>query len=591
VVRRALAALAVAAVVAGALPAAAGAHAMLERTTPQRGAQLAHPPKQVTFGFDESVNASLGAVKVFDGRGHEVQAGAAFHPGGRGADVAVRLPAHLANGSYTATYRVISADSHPVSGGFSFTVGPASAAGAGTRSVDALLRGQTAGPVTDTAFSVVRGVQYAAIALGLGTLVFLLVCWLPALAEVGGGGTRWWSATHAFARRIRTLLVAAAVAGAISAILAIGLEGAQGEGASLWSSLHRDVLGDVLATRFGAAWLGALVAWLLVGAGVLVAPASVPVLRPASVGATGLALPRSRGTLLVLAVPLAALAFLPAFSGHAAVQSPVALLLPANVIHVASMSAWLGGIAVLVLALRAATTRLEPEDRTPLLVATVGRFSAMAGIAFAVLLASGVAQGIVEVASVPALVTTAFGRAVLIKLVLFCVLVGFGWVNRSRVLPALRAAGGSPARAGVLLRRTLRSELCVGVAVIGVTGALAGYAPSTTATSGPVSREADVGPAHLQATVDPARVGHDQMHLYLFDRRTGAQFAHAKQVTVTAALPDKGIDDLPFHVRLAGPGHFIGAGMFGVSGDWTLTVTVRVSAFDEYVTHLTVPIR
>ena len=61
------------------------------------------------------------------------------------------------------------------------------------------------------------------------------------------------------------------------------------------------------------------------------------------------------------------------------------------------MSAWLGGIAVLVLALRAATARLEPGDRTRLLAAVVGRFSALAGIAIAVLLASGVVQGVVEV--------------------------------------------------------------------------------------------------------------------------------------------------------------------------------------------------
>ena len=60
------------------------------------------------------------------------------------------------------------------------------------------------------------------------------------------------------------------------------------------------------------------------------------------------------------AVPLVALACLPALGGHAGVQSPVAVLLPANVLHVAAMSAWLGGIAMLVLTLRAATARLEP---------------------------------------------------------------------------------------------------------------------------------------------------------------------------------------------------------------------------------------
>ena len=41
--------------------------------------------------------------------------------------------------------------------------------------------------------------------------------------------------------------------------------------------------------------------------------------------------------------------------------------MPANVLHVLAMAAWLGGIAVLVFALRAATAGVAPEQRTPLL--------------------------------------------------------------------------------------------------------------------------------------------------------------------------------------------------------------------------------
>jgi copper transport protein len=570
-----------------AFPAVASAHATLEGSAPQRGERLDRAPAQVVLRFDESVTTSLGAVKVFDAHGREVQEGDAFHPGERGAQVAVRLRPGLGDGGYTVTYRVVSADSHPVSGGFSFTVGdgPASAA-----SVADLLRGQTSGPVTATAFSIVRAVQYAAIALGLGTLVFLLVCWLPGLAIAAGAGSGWAAATEAFAHRARLLLGVAAGAGAVSAVAGILLEGAQGEGTALWSAVRGDVVRDVLSTRFGTVWALAVLAWLLVGAWTLARPAAVPALRPAAVGATGLGLPGARG-LVVLAVPLGLLALLPGLSGHAATQSPVALMLPANVLHVGAMAAWLGGIAMLVLALRAATRRLEPGDRVRLLVEVVSRFSMLAGIAFAVLLATGVVQGIVEVASFHALLDTAFGRAVLIKVVLFGILVAIGWANRYRLLPALRAAGDSPPRAGVLLRRTLRMELALGVAVLAVTGALAGYPPSTTVASGPVTREAMVGPAHLQLTVDPATVGANELHVYLFDARTGAQFARAKEVRVAAELPSKGIADLPLDVRKGGPGHFIGNGTLGVAGDWHLTVTVRVSNFDEYMTHLTVPIR
>ena len=116
---------------------------------PARGAQLKPAPAQVVFRFDESVEAAFGALRVFDGNGKEVQTGAAFHPGGTRQRVAVKLQPGLKNGTYTATYRVISADGHPVSSGFVFSVGNG-AAGAG-KSVDQLLQGQSSGRVTDTA--------------------------------------------------------------------------------------------------------------------------------------------------------------------------------------------------------------------------------------------------------------------------------------------------------------------------------------------------------------------------------------------------------------------------------------------------------
>lgn len=540
------------------VPASAAAHATLEQTAPARGARLTRAPDRVVLRFSEPVNAALGAVLVFDARGHTVQQGAAFHPGGEGSQVAVRLPADLPDGGYTATYRVTSADSHPVSGGFTFRVGDGPV---GRASVDELLGGQTAGRVTSTAFAAIRGLQYAAIALALGVAIFLFACWPPGTAPPG--------AERAFADRIRALLLAAAATGAVAGLLGIGLQGAVVGGTSLWSALRGGVLRDVLATRFGTVWSLAVAGWLLVAV-----------------------LALCRAPRAALLAPTATLALLPALSGHAGVQSPAWLLTPANVLHVGAMAAWLGGIAVLVLALRAATRRLALEERTPLLVAVVGRFSTLAGIAFAVLLATGVVQGVVEVASLGALLDTAFGRAVAIKLVLFGALVALGWANRARLLPALRTAGASPQHAGVLLRRTLRSELAVGALALAVTGALAGYPPSTAVSEGgPVTRSAAVGPAHLEVTADPATVGPNELRLSLSDHHTGARFTAAKDITATAELPARRIAPIPLDVRRAGPGRAIASGTFGVAGDWRLTVTVRVSDFDEYVAHLTLPIR
>ncbi len=571
------------------LPQAASAHATLDTTTPERGARLDAAPDQVTLRFSEGVEANFGAVRVFDTDGNEVQTGRTFHPGDRGREVAARLKPGLGDGGYTVTYRVVSADSHPISGGFVFVVGDAVAP---STTVGELLGDDAAGPVTGTAFGVARAVQYGSIALGLGSLIFALSCWLPGLRIVAGGSDGWWAASAAFGRSIRGLLLIAALAGILSAAAAIMLQGAVAGGTTFWDAANPDVIGDVLGTRFGVFWGLSIVAWVTVAA--LAAPPRVmPVMQPASVGATGLALPGS-GRLAALAVPLAMLAALPALGGHASVQSPVIVLLPANVLHVVAMAAWLGGIAVLVLAVRAAAARLEPIDRTRLLAAVVARFSTLAGIAIAVLLASGIVQSVVEVRTVPNLVDTAFGRAVVIKIVLFLGIVALGWVNRSRLLPALRGAaadGSSPGRTGLLLRRTLRAELVLGVAALAVTGALAGYAPSISESSGPFSTNADIGPARLEVTVDPALVGPNEMHLYLFDRKDGSQWDEADELNVAAELPGKDIPAVTLDPTKAGPGHYVVSGAaFGVAGDWTVEVRARVGDFDEYTTEITVPI-
>lgn len=209
-------------------------------------------------------------------------------------------------------------------------------------------------------------------------------------------------------------------------------------------------------------------------------------------------------------------------------------------------------------------------------------------MAIAVVLASGIVQGLVEVRTVPNLVDTAFGRAVLVKVVLFAGIVALGAFNRRRLLPALtRAAreGEPPGHAGALLRRTLRSELVLGIAMLAVTGALAGYAPSVAEGTGPFAGNADIGPARLELTVDPARVGTNEMHVYLFDRADGSQFDETKELTVTAELPEKGIEPIDLETTRAGPGHYLVSGAaFGVAGQWMVEVASRVSDFDEFRT-------
>jgi copper transport protein len=605
---------------------AASAHATLEGTTPARGTALKAEPKQVVFRFNEPVEGTFGAVRVFDAKGNRVDDGHVAHPGGAGEKIAVGLRSGLPHGAYTATYRVVSADGHPVSGGIVFDVGAPGAAPA--KSVDDLLQGAKSGPQTAVAMGVAKAVGYLAIAIALGGMIFLLAVWGPAMraAELPAAGAP-------FARRARRLLVVAAGAGAASTAAGIVLEGATAAGTSFFAALDERVVREVLTTDFGTMWAVRLGAWALLGAGLAAtalrrAPATVAVPTPVAMraavavaggsfsdraGVRGSAragdpplpdaprprnLPGGPAIAIGLGVVGCALALTPALAGHAHTQSPVALLVSADVVHVVGMSAWLGGLVFLLFAVSAATRALEPADRTRLLAATLQRFSPLALASVLALAVTGTIQALVEVRTLDALTSTAFGRAVAIKAILLLVLIGLGAINRQRVVPTLRrlaAGGATPGDAGRLLKRTLRAEVALIVAVLAVTGALTGYAPPTAVTAaqaGPVAVTKRMGPLDLQMTIDPARVGPNAVHMYLFKAADGAAFTGTKELTVKATLPGKGIGPLDLTLHRAGPGHYVAdAVTLSPGGDWQLQVTDRVSEFDEYTTIVNAPVR
>jgi copper transport protein len=550
-------------------PSGALAHATLEASSPARGATVKKQPGAVSFRFSEPVEGNFGAVRVYDAEGERVDEGDAFHPDGEGTRLAVDLEPDLGDGSYTATYRVVSADGHIVSGGYVFSVGKAGRAPSET--VAELVAAGDSGTATEVGMGISRGVQYAALAVALGALVFLLAVWWPARRGIGGTGEAWERTDRAFERRLRTVLLVAAAAGALSAVAGIVFEAAQAAGVSATAALDTTILREELGTRFGTVWGLTAVTWALFGLGI------VPALRRAA--------PWPAAALLL---PLAFVALEPALSGHPSTQSPVALLFPANVLHVLAMSVWVGGLAALVLVLPAATRQLEPPDRSRLLATALASFSPIALGCVALIALTGLGQAYAYVRELDNLLDTPYGRAVLIKAVLLvALLIPLGAYNRYRAVPRLQriAAGGeAPGRAGLLLRRALRGEVALLVVVLGVTAALAGYAPATSAQSGPFSE--------LELTVDPARVGSNQIHIYLFDARSGAQFSPVEELELTATLPAKSIGPLPLDPRRSGPGHYtVQDAQLGVAGDWELEVTVRVSAFDAYAAEVEVPIR
>src|SRR3954469_1113353 len=170
------------------LPAApASAHAELEQTAPVAGTVLDQLPGEVTLTFSEQVRLVADKIKVIAPDGSRADTG---KPAVRDQELVIPLKTGGPRGTYLVSYRVISADSHPVSGGYSFSFGQPSA----TPNADDGKDVQT-DAVVKNAMSVARFLGFAGLVLLVGPALILLALWPrrlstrdPGRLALGGAG-------------------------------------------------------------------------------------------------------------------------------------------------------------------------------------------------------------------------------------------------------------------------------------------------------------------------------------------------------------------------------------------------------------------
>jgi copper transport protein len=499
--RRPCGAGAAALIVALALAATALGHAELLRTDPRADRTLERSPPAVALTFSERIDPALVRLEVRDTGGRRVDRGGPFHPEGHEEVVAVALAPRL-QGTFVARFRVISEDGHPVAKSLRFRVRarpgdeeqaapPVQPSGDTAPPAAAVAEYEMghvdtgAGNVTEAAFAAARGLGYLAIALAIGGALFLFVAWLPGLAQVVGGQAEWLGISTTFARRLRQVVLGAVVMGLLASATSIVLEAATAAGVSMWAALDRDVIDSVSSTRPVEAWSVRIIVWLVLGTFLLAAlrPRRVPVLRPTVLGATGAAVgpAPTRLQLLVFGSLALGLAFTAPMAGHAGDHAPTGLLMCTDTMHVLCMSAWLGGLVMLLIVLGLVARRLPGPDGTRLMAVVVGRFSILARFAVLILLLTGVTQSVALVGSVGALLDTEYGLLVLAKIVLLALLIALGGFNQRWALPRLRllAAGGEePGRAGAILRQSVALEVGFALVVIAVTSVLVATEPA-----------------------------------------------------------------------------------------------------------------
>ncbi|MEU1789845.1 copper resistance protein CopC [Streptomyces sparsogenes] len=624
----------------GASPASA--HAALTATDPADGAVVKTAPSQVRLTFSEGVLLSRDSVRVLDPDGKRVDTGGPAHVGGRSSTAAVGLHSGLPDGTFTVAWKVVSEDSHPVAGAFTFSIGAPSKTKAKVPS--------DAGPDTavETLYDIGRYAAYGGFAALVGGCVFAGLCRSsrPVQKLTVGGWVTLFSAT----------------------LLLLLLRGPYTDGKGIGGVFDLGGLGDVLSTKPGAALLSRL---LLLGAAAVFLAVLFGSYARRAAGAD----PRRRQDLAfglafggtVVSVGLAATW---AMAEHASVGIQSALAMPVDVVHMLAVGVWLGGLGALVATLRAG----EPIER-----AAVRRFSRLAFGSVVTLVLTGVYQSWRQVGSWSALTGTDYGRWLLVKIGLVGVLLAIAavsrrWTARLANGPAETTAdttadttgettdeatdkaagekttgesranaesqeesqadgesGGTaaepadPVRTAQLARQkaavakatTLRrrygdlargslyrsvvAEAIVAVVLLAVATVLSGTQPGRAASAGakaggsiaestpsvdPISVEIpyDTGPKSGRGKavfmLDPALPGDNLVHVFLFDRADRP--VDAEEVKVSLTLPKKNLGPLPVPLEHLSAGHWSAKSFqLPMGGTWRLSLTVRTSDIDQ----------
>ncbi|WP_381567541.1 copper resistance protein CopC [Streptomyces eurythermus] len=606
------------ALLAGASPASA--HAALTGSDPAQGVVAGTAPSQVSLTFSEKVAMGDDSVRVLDPQGKPVQTGSPV--GVSGTTYAVKLKSGLAKGTYTVTYQVVSADSHPVAGAFTFSVGaPSKTVVTGTAPA-------AGGGAVGVLYAFGRYVSYAGFIVLAGGAAFVLACW-----QRGAG-----------VRAVQRLVVGGWIALTAATLWLLLLRGSYTTSGAFADVFDLDLLGQVLQTKPGAALVSRLL--LLAAAALFVAVLFGTYTRREDVT-------EKRDLTFGLAVGgvvvAAGLATSWAMAEHASTGLQPGVAMPVDVVHLLAVAAWLGGLTALLTALYRA-----PAEH-PVEAAAVRRFSRLAFGSVLALVATGVYQSWRQLGSWSAFTETRYGQLLLAKIALVAVLVGIAglsrrWTGRLTDLgadaqrartdrvPAATASGGGGAdgkagdpgdarRAAQLarqraavdaarqkrlrdadanrfgLRRSVLAEAGVALVLLAVTTALTQTEPGrteqeakaaasssagsgTSAASGaltldmPFDTGGTDGKGVVRVDLDPARVGGNTMHVYV-QRPNGRAF-DVPEVKVSFTLEAQKIGPLPVNPDHITTGHWSASGVqLPVAGNWKIAVTVRTSDIDQ----------
>lgn len=368
-------------------------HAELLRADPAAGSILAAEPGTVRLWFSEPVQAVSAGIIVLDAAGRRVSHGPAQV---NGTELAVNLTM-AGEGTYFVHWQVISDDTHPVEGQYSFSFGHPS------RGPEGFAATTGVSPVGLALQVLARWLHFAGYTLGFGTLAFRLLVLRPLGMPVRGGAER--RLRRLVSGGIALLLVAEGVA-LVAQVVSLGA-------GSPFAPAASEIAGDALASGFGRVLsqrLGAaLLLWVLVGIAESLRTGASEEAQGGAPKTTDGDGKGERVALMAAVIVGLALAVVDGEASHAVNVEPLWFGLTVNALHVAAMGLWIGGLLALL-------TLWNTKELRGQRVAAVAQFSRIAVSALGVLGVTGAVMAWEQVQRPINLVATPYGRALDAKL-------------------------------------------------------------------------------------------------------------------------------------------------------------------------------
>lgn len=553
----------------------ASAHANLVRSNPAAGASLKTSPGAVQLWFSEALEPSFSRALVYDPNRQRVDLGDSHVAPDDPTSLIVSVKPNLSPGTYVIAWTTQSkVDGHVLRGLVPFGVGVASAP-----VTSSALQGLAAGPVSGSpAEMALRWI----ILLGAAALAGSFAFWL---LQADVGGDRHDSEPDP----IRGQLTLVAVAGAafiVANVALLLLQTSIAADVPLLATLGAPVVQVLTGTQFGTFWLVRLVLALLIGVVVLARARGAPVIPARTWDRLG----------LVLGAGLLATISLTSHGAAAETPTPIGLLplgLVVDWVHLAAVAVWIGGLLQLAAIVPSTLGRGRGEAGARFLGALVPRFAVVAGIALTVVGLTGVVQALQRVQTLDNLLNSAYGQALLVKILLIVPLVALAAINHFLIRPALARARYPTStrsvrealRMAMLFRWTVRLEVLFAVAVIAAVGVMTSLGPpvqsSAAAGADSLTLTAPAGDLVTTFTLAPGRPGPNR-YTVAVQTSNGPIATNVQQVYLRFTFLDSDLGVAQTVLQPTGNGRFTGQSSdLAVAGRWQGEVIVRRPGHDD----------